>query len=261
MTNAPEGRTYIDYSWDIRPGARQYFHVNAGWTYGDNAATLVETPHLIPNGMWVVEFYFYGQPVGVERSDLTLLEYTTKDGGQRQLYHCDRPFGLVTMDSEGRRRLNYARKIWKGELSRGVHTPTLDYVREPLPPHRGRHMKARERRRGQRGWVKLADLGEMSSCGYRPDKQVELILGYWQFSGHRNYRFYENDQDGGQLVDVAWGSSLDIEDGTAEFKSLTREQFREECADTSEVWVRRGFAFTILRLLALGVQPEVLQPA
>lgn len=259
MTDSPEGLTIIDYSWDIRPGAQQHYSFNVGWTYRDEDATQIETPHTVPNGMWTSPGHF-GQPVGVNHDELQVLQYTTKEGSRRQLFISDRPFGFVSVDSEGRKTLDFARQIHKGQLGRGVRIPTLDYVRQPLAPHRGLGMKARDRRRGQYGWVKLADLGEMT-VGYRPDKQVELILGYWQFSGHRNYRYYENDQDGGQLVDVAWGSSLDIEDGTAEFKSLTRSQFREECNDTSEVWVRRGFAYTILRLQALGVQPDVLHPA
>ena len=118
-------------------------------------------------------------------------------------------------------------------------------------------MKARERRRGQYGWVKLSELGEWA-VGYNVDEHVDLILGYWQFSGHQ---FWQNGEHIDQLVDVAFGADYDIKDGTADFMSLTREQFRKECYDTSELWIRRGFAYTILRLQALGVQPEVPQHA
>lgn len=268
MTETKPGRVYIDYRWEVKDG--EYFYTPS--FPEDYVRT--ETPHLVPNGKWVMErpSWGCGYLAGVEFDELEQLLYNDKDDVRRGIFICDRPFGFVMVEPEdvivypdvvkpsSRKTLVYARQVHKGELGRGVHTPTLDYVRQPLPSHRGLGMKARERRRGQHGWVKLADLGEMSGCGYRPDKEVELILGFWQFSGHRNYRFYENDQDGGQLVDVAWGSGLDIESGNAEFKSLTQEQFRKECFDTSEVWVRRGFAYTILRLQALGVKPEVLQP-
>lgn len=269
MTNSPEGLTFIDYSWVATLNGYNYTsHTSPdevrrtcrdGWYIGKGeVVTEVQTPHVVPNGKWVARGF--GLPVGLERDELEELEYHDKDGRYHRLFVGYKSFGLVGTDSEGRKTLVYARQVHKGELGQGVRIPALDYVRQPFEPNQELSMKARERRRGRYGWVKLADLGEMT-VGHRPDKQGELVLSYWQFSGHRNYRHYENDQDGGQLVDVAWGSSLDIENGTAEFKSLTREQFREECSDTSEVWVRRGFAYTILRLQALGVQPEVMQSA
>lgn len=268
MTNDRNGLTFIDYRWDVRLNShtysshmspdemlrRHYYYVGEG-----ELVTEIQTPHLVPNGKWIASGF--GSPVNVELDELKELEYHDKDGFYHRLLIGDKPFGLVGTDPEGRKTLVYARQVHEGELGRGVRTPTLDYVRQPDPSHKTKGRNARARRHGQRGWVKLADLGELSRCGYRPDKQVELILGYWQFSGHRNYEYYENDQDGGQLVDVAWGSGHDIELGTAEFKSMTREQFRKECSNTSEVWVRRGFAYTILRLQVLGVTPEVLQPA
>ena len=274
MTDDKEGLTFTDYTWEIKPGAKPHWSPMVGWTYPDTEARRIQTPHLVPNRMWVVNALYFGQPVGVEHEELTLLEYTTEDGARRRFYTCDKPFGLVsisvtdafvsqdTVDHDAQRRLTYARQVHKGELGQGVRIPKLDYVRQPLPSHRGQHMSARERRRGQRGWIKLWDLGEVfPGVGYSTTKQVELVLDYWQFSGHRNYGWYQNDQNGGQLVDVAWGSSLDIKLGTAEFKSLTREQFREECSDTSKVWVRRGFAFTLLRLQALGYKLKTTQLA
>lgn len=278
VTNDHTGLTFIDHSWVATLGGHSYTsHTSPdevrrrhGYYIGEGeVVTEIQTSHVVPNGKWVARQQFgCNWPVGVDHDELEMLEYHDKDGIYRRLFIGDKPFGFVNMDSEdvivypdmvkptGRKTLVYARQVWKGEEGRGVHIPRLDYVRQPLAPHRGLGMKARERRRGQYGWVKLADLGEMT-VGYRPDKQVELVLGYWQFSGHESW---QNGQKVGTLVDVAWGSSLDIELGEAEFMSLTQWQFREECDDTSEVWVRRGFAYTILRLQALGVQPEVQQP-
>lgn len=277
MSDAPEGRTYIDYSWEARLGSRTYTchtspdEVRRRYSYyidKGEVVTEVQTPHVVPNGKWVAEQgYGYNWPVGVGSDELNQLEYHDKNGVYHRLFTSDKPFGFVAVDlddcegnpmridSSVRKTLVYARQVHKGELGRGVPIPTVDYVRQPFEPHQKLGMKARERRRGQYGWVKLAELGEMT-VGYRPDQQIELVLDYWQFSGHLSW---QKGQRIGTLVDVAWGSSLDIQLGNAEFMSLTREQFREECSDTSEVWVRRGFAYTVLRLLALGVRPELNQ--
>lgn len=280
MSNSPEGLTFMKKKWvldpDIMSGKRPSRHQHL--YYDGDEYVIEESPLVVPNGKWVMErpliSGYWSWLVGIDYSELEQVTLHSLYGDSHILYISDKPFGYVVADGEdvdrlvypaevkssGHKTLDYARQVWKGELGRGVRTAALDYVRQPLASSRGLGMKARERRRGQYGWVKLSDLGEMSGCGYNPDKDVELILGYWQFSGHRNYRHYENDQDGGQLVDVAWGSRLDIKLGDAEFKSVTREQFREEGSDTSELWVRRGFAYTILRLQALGVKPEVMQP-
>lgn len=274
MTNSPEGRTYMKKQWvldpDIVSGKRRSRHYHD--YYDADEYVIKETPFVVPNGKWVLEKTLiagrWSWLVGIDNSELEQVTLHSLYGTYEVLYISDKPFGYICADEEdvdqsevkpsGRKTLVYARQIHKGELGRGVHVPRLSYVRQPFESHRGLHMKARERRRGQRGWVKLVDLGEMAGCGYRPDAQIELVLGYWQFSGHLSW---ENGRRVGTLVDVAWGAPYDIKDGTAEFRSLTQEQFREECSDTSEVWVRRGFAYTILRLQALGVQPEFLQPA
>lgn len=267
MTNAPEGRTYFKKQWvldpDVASGKRPSQHVGY---YTQDDYVVRETPLFIPNGKWVMErpsapwgSWFVGTEVQIEHIVLDSLH-----GYPHILYVSDWPFGCVvaledepivygSKNPQGRGGyLNVARQVWKGELGRGIRTPTLDYVRQPFGPHEKLAMKPRERRRGQHGWIQLAHLGEVT-VGYRPDDQVNLILGYWNFSSRRNFK------DGGRLVGVAWGSSLDIKSGDAEVRYLTQEQFRKECSDTSEVWVPRGFVYTILRLQALGVQPEVLQ--
>lgn len=227
--------------------------------FWDTHTVRAQTTHIVPNGKWVATTG-YPPVVGVERSELEMVEYHDKKGVYQSMFICDKPFGFVSMDSYGRKTLVYARQVHKGELGQGVHIPTLECVIQASGPDTDPRASKAARKRRRRGWVKLAQLGE-ASVGYSPKSQVELVLGYWRFSGHRNHWHYSNDQTGGQLVDVAWGSSLDIKLGIAEFRSLTMKQFRKECSDTSEVWVRRGFALTILRLLALGVQPVVPQHA
>lgn len=281
MTNSPEGLTFIDHRWDVRlNGYTKTFHnspENVRCRYGyyigeGEVVTEVQTPLVVLNGKWVASLRFERNwPVGVEWDQLEMLEYHDKAGICQRLFVSDKPFGFIAMDSEdvivypdtvsatGRKVLVYARQVHRGELGRGVPTPTLDYVRQPIKPNTRHNIrKVRERRRGQHGWVQLSDLGRAASMPFSRLDWIDLILGYWQFSGHRNYWFYKNRQEGGQLVDVAWGSSLDIKNGTAEFESMTREQFIAAASENcDELWIRRGFAYTILRLQTLGVQPEV----
>lgn len=272
MTIAPKGRTYINTTWVVdpdiingkRPSRHDHLH------YERDELVIEEYKIVVPNGKWVVEDGLYGKYswlVGIGPRQLRVVTVETPSR-VRHIHVSDRPFGFVVAEDEdidrsanpvavrpnGGKSLVYARQVHECELSHGVRTPHLNYVRQPLAEGHGLHMSARERRRGQRGWIKFVDLGEVAACHCNPDKMIELILGYWQFSGHKS-------PDGGRLVDVAWGSGLDIKSGNAQFDSLTREQFRKECSDPSEVWVGRGFAYTILRLQALGVPPEPTQLA
>ncbi len=272
MTNAPEGWTYMMKKWvldpDIESGKRPSRHHHD--YYDQDEYIIKETTFVVPNGKWVIEKSLicgrWSRLVGIYHGELEQVTLHSLYGYPEMLYISDKPFGYVCADDDdvyrsevkpdGSKTLVYSRQVHKGELGQGVRIPRLNCVRQPLEPGTKPNVrKARERRRGQYGWVKLPDLGEMT-VGYRSDKQVDLVLGYWQFSGHLHW---QNGERVGTLVDVAWGADYDIREGTAEFKSLTREQFRKECSDTSEVWVRRGLAYTILRLQALGVQPEVPQ--
>ena len=246
MTNAPEGRTYIIKSiLDDRE---------------------IETPFVVPNGKWVLDGCWHNVVGDQEREIQNVKLDTRRHGSENWITISDKPFGVVTKmlyDTTApwhvvRQRLQVARQIHHGELGKSVRIPSVDYVRQPFGPHQKLSVtKAHQRRRGL-GWVKLADLGEVT-VGYNPDKWIELVLGYFQFSGHLHY------VDGsavGTLVDTVWGSSLDIKAGEVEVASMTPEQFRYHAdLDTSELWIRRGFAFTILRLQALGVAPSVVQTA
>ena len=241
-TNAPEGRKYDSF--------------------------------VVPNGTWVLEApSTWADLVGLSLEEVDYRRYFDNVGGRHGLYIADRPFGYVVIEAGAecrpvfplgnakpviRQTLAVARQIHKGELGRSVPIPPLRYVRQPFEDGQKLGVtKGHQRRRGY-GWVKLDDLGEMT-VGYRPDKQIELILGYFQFSGHLRY---EDLRPVGTLVDVVWGSELEIKAGEVEVLSLTPEKFREMAEeDTSELWVRRGFAYTILRLQALGVEPSVIQTA
>lgn len=271
---ATEGRTFTIKSLELDPeiASGRKFPANGRYTTGADYHE-VETPYVVPNGKWVASWpsASWAKLVGADWSEIESVTLDTRYGGMSDfystLYICDRPFGFVRKDmpwgneyvdgsNAYRSNLTVARQIHKGELGRTVPIPRIDYVRQPFGTHQKLSVtKAHQRRRGY-GWVKLADLGEVT-VGYNPDKVVELILGYWKFSGHLCYYNHKPD---GTLVDTVWGSSLDIQLGDVEVVSMTQGRFRREAgADTSEMWIRRGFAFTILRLQALGVEPTIPQ--
>ena len=273
MTNAPEGRTYINYRWDIREGAREYFSVHYGcWRYEAKDVTEVRTPHVVPNGKWVMERpYGWAWLIGVEFGELEDIQYTDKHGIKHVLYISDKPFGYIVADEEdvdmavyppvikptGRKRLVCAQQIHQGEIGQSVPIERLSYIRQAYESGQKPNVqKARERKRGNRGWVRLTELA--ASTGFSVE---DIVFGFWSYSGHRNYWTYNNNQEGGQLLDIVIASSpADIEYKCpkehfvmqSEVSGLIRES-------VEDLWVRRGFAYTVLRLLALGVRPELHQ--
>ena len=280
MSNAPEGRTYIDYCWDVREGASAHFNVRA-WQRAHSIkkdVVEVQTPYVVPNGRWVMERpagYSLTRLVGITHDEVATHEYTDKHHVRHCLYISNKPFGFVAAEDEdvdrdmspavvkptGRKRLFCAQQVHKGELGRTVSIPPLPYVRQPFEEGQKPSVtKAHQRRRGY-GWVMVRDLGEIAKdASYNPETWAELVLGYWQFSGHLIYDLA--GRRAGTLVDTIWGNRYEIRAGKAEVVSMTPEQFWEDASfDSTQLWIRRGFAYTILRLQALGVAPNVLQHA
>lgn len=269
MSNAPEGRTYIIKTMERNPDYAQEAQAyrdkiaeNPSLIFKPNGVfrptsfITVETPLIVPNGKWILESYHgIGQVLHGGKGDMELQSFNPDGRNGVTVYVGDKPFGYVIGDGHydrPRLRLVSARQVHKGELGRGVPTSHLNYVRQPFKPGEKLHMSARDRRRGY-GWVKLSELAEIV-VGYNPDEWIQLVLNYWRFSGHLEYRHGEAI---GTLVDTMWGSKFDITSGEQEEVSMTFQEFAT--ADPSELWIRRGFAYTILRLRALGVKPEVLQ--
>lgn len=172
-------------------------------------------------------------------------------GTVHTLYFDTRPFGIIS-PNRGGRLLTCARQVRKGELGRAVPIPVVDCIRQPFKEGEKPNVtKAYQRRRGQYGWVKLGDLAEVAGAGYDPDKWLQLVLDYWDFSRQREVGYPAESI----VLKLARGSKLDIQAGTADVKLATREELQQE-RDPSELWVPRGFANTVLRLQALGYQPE-----
>lgn len=269
MTNALEGRTYFNYSWKPREGALPVtdpYSVDSFFRTEDIIQT--KTPFVVPNGKWVMERPSHGHSwlVGVEFDELEVFRYTDASCMTRVLYICDKPFGYIVVRDEdmdesvypaepiGAKRLLHARQVHKGELGKSVSIPRLNYVRQAFEEGtRHNVIHSRERRRSNLGWVRLTELAE--AADFTP---WGAVLGYWDFSGHRN----QNDQDGGQLLDfVVASEASEIECKVPNVKFATiyeaRSLIRESLPD---LWVRRGFAATVLRLVALGVEPWVTLP-
>lgn len=271
MTNTLEGRTYIHYDWKLKDNLSDFQMAYCR----DYVRT--KTPRVVPNGKWVMEYpqgpHGYAELVGVNHWELEKIQFTDKYGVRHYLHISDKPFGYITADDVmytddalfravpfGRRILFCARQIHKGELSQtGPLIERLKYVRQACEPGEMPNVrKARERRRSNRGWVRLTDLSAAS--GFSAE---DIVFGFWSYSGHCNYWFYHKDQPAGQLLDIVVASSPDgIKGRCPEVKFTT--QFEAFCLiheSLEDLWVRRGFAYTVLRLLALGVRPEVIQPA
>lgn len=264
MPNVIGGRTYMIASTvlnpDIesgkrRPSSRLYA---AAKDYID-----IETPYVVPNGKWVLE-----RPsgatrlVGASQDEVDYVLIDTRYGQQRALYVSDQPFGFIVRDSAfpvasiGRERLFSAQQIHKGELGQTVPTRSLSYVRQAFEDGtKGNVTKSRERRRSNLGWVRLTDLMSATNLSSH-----ELLLGFWQFSGHLAY---EDGQVCGTLLDIVEASLPDeIEGRVPSVRSITRQEAEVLVGKSADnMWVRRGFAFTTLRLLALGEKPKVMQTA
>lgn len=268
MTNVTSGRTYMIKSRAIDPDIQSGKKPPANGLY-DTAADDIdfETPYVVPDGKWVMERPSgWTRLVGASWAEVFDIQIDTRYGQHRTLYMCNKPFGFVRMDemyelaylsmSIVRECLFSARQIHKGELGQTVPTRSLSFVRQAFEDGtKGNVTKSRERRRSNLGWVRLTDL--MSATNLRPH---ELLLGFWQFSGHLAY---ENGEVCGTLLDIVEAWSCDEIIGKVPVvRSITRSDAEELIGKSVDnIWVRRGFAFTFLRLLALGEKPKVTQTA
>lgn len=269
MTNAPEGRTYIDYEWVLRDGLSDY---RRAYSRFPEDFVQVATPHTVPNGKWVMERpHGWAWLIGIMSDELETFSHTDKRGVRCTLLISDKPFGYIVADEEdvdksvyppvikqnGRKILVCAQQVHKGELGQTVPIERLSYIRQALEPGESQSVRKR-RKHGQRGWIRLTELATAANLSAK-----DIVFGFWSYSGHRNYWFYHKDQQGGQLLDIVVASSpTDIEHKCPTVQSTTQSEASHLIHEFVEsLWVRRGFAYTILRLQALGVQPEVSQLA
>lgn len=268
MTNSLKGRTYVDHEWVVRPGATMYWdYQTQGWRYRKSDVTLIQTPHVVPNGLWVMETpYCKNSIIGVT-DELRELWYIDKHSATRTLFINPEPFGCVTADGSevvvapgvgrqsGRLRLSCARQIHQSELGRTVPIPRINYVRQAFESGQKPNVrKPRERRRSNLGWVRLTDLATAANMN-----PADIVQKFWMFSGHLNHwtdGTGQSGQNGSLLLDmIMTADPADIAGKYPSVISANWEQSKRDVDATPEIiWVRRGFAYTVLRLLALGYE-------
>lgn len=223
----------------------------AGWMMKDHYFHEVEIPFLVRNGEWVLEGNWQNV-LGTRDRELRSINLDIRPGKSDWMTISDKPFGVITCLDDGggfsvhpiRQRLHTARQIHKGELGRTISVPSLKYVRQQHPR--------------DFGWVRLRDLSEVtvSSDLY---KAIDLVIDASQFSGNLEYRA---GRPVGPQIDAIWASEQEIQAGNVRVVGLAPERFKFEAQIAkSELWIRRNFAYTILRLHTLGVKPYMLQSA
>lgn len=270
-----EGRFYL-----TDKKSESYYDDTAGkWCWRD-----IPTFRCVPNGMWVLGHSLTpgrcSWLAGITPDRLDSFKYIKvyldgKPDENAYLYVSDKPFGYICADEEdvnrwgnpclvkpnGRKTLVHARQIHKGELGSTVPIQRLKYVRQAFKPGTKLGMSARDRNRSNLGWVRLIDLAGTKAVTDAGLTVEDVVFGFWSYSGHRNSWVHNNDQDGGQLLDVIMASSPeDITRQYPQVHAVTQSQVLDLIYPSlRDMWVRRGFAYTVLRLLALGVPPDTLR--
>lgn len=170
----------------------------------------------------------------------------------------DEPFGVITEELEngvrtGGLHFSCARQVHKGELARRPQITRPQFVRgtfdgineisgrtnEPIPP--------RDRRRGKHGWARLSDVAELVGMS-----RGEMLSRYFAFTHAES-----------PWLDVIIGGRGDIHGrkiAPGQIKSYNNPASHEAWAYelmTQEVWIRQGFALTILYLHYLGYVPPL----
>jgi hypothetical protein len=270
VTNALEGRAYTHHEWALTYPWSSYPRFPEDYT-------CVKTQRIIPNDTWAMSRpYGWTWLVGSAQSGVTDFQYVDAQGQNHVLYLSDKPFGYICADDAdidtsafsrsykpvGARTLVCARQIHKGEFGQTVPVERLHYVRQAYEPsERPNVSRARDRKRSNLGWIRLVDLAVADAVIAAGLTVEDIILGYWDYSGHRNSWEYSNGQNGGQLLDMVVASSSDDIARKCPQVRFTRRSEARGLIDLSlrGLWVRRGFANTVLRLLALGVRPDVMQ--
>lgn len=273
MSNAPEGRTYMKKKWvldpDIESGKRPSRHNHR--YYDQDEYVIQETPYVVPNGKWAImrpTGVGWCKLVGVDHTEVEDITLDNLYGVYNVIYTSDKPFGFVTAEQckyvlqerqaapVGNRYLHVAQKIHKGELLPGITIPSIEIARQAAEPRKLLDpTRGRDQKRNHIRWARLTDV--ITASGLSAE---EVLLGYWPFIG-RSIDHYTG-RHGILLHIIVQGSALSISSWTPRILFLDQDEVRQFSSWPLEnVWIRAGLAKTILRLQALGVQPEVTQPA
>lgn len=282
MSNALEGRTYMKQKWvldpDIVSGEKDSRHHHR--YYDQDEYVIEKTSFDVSNGKWVMEQptgWNWCKLVGVDRSEVEQIELHHLHGTYHILYVSDKPFGFVTAEDleyvpgqleplpVGGRYVHVAQKIHKGELLPSITIPSIEIARQAPDPSRkhglyphsekGGLTRNRDQKRNHIRWARLTDM--VAATGLSAE---EMLIGFWPFIGW-SYD-HSNDRHGTLLHIVLHDSPEDFRTKETYVHFFNQDEARRVISGTPEnVWIRAGLAKAILHLLALGVKPEVMQPA
>lgn len=217
-------------------------------------------PYYVPNGMWVWEANYSGASIefiGPGAANVRRVKLDRSPRGYKCIYVSSEPFGLLIGGYEGSddRRFFYARQICKGELGRSPSgDPKLEIAREAPDLSRKMHNfpRGRSQKRNHICWARLTDVVEASSLSAEA-----LLLSYWPFIG-KSFDCSTDRYD--TLLHVVAAPLKLIKTGRPRVLFLDQDGVREMLTGSiDDVWIRAGFAKTILRLQALGYPPAAVE--
>jgi len=181
------------------------------------------------------------------------LEDRTVDSGRRLAFASDQPFGVITWKTVDGQRVGgeyfyCARQVHRGELGRRPQIKRPQFARQApeFPPFEA-GTRQRDRRRGKVGWARLADVAKLAGMN-----ACEMVERFFPFTDKRQPKLHvltERDREHihcQQLLSGAWQ--------TVSFGELP-ELFGDH--DMSRMWIRAGFAATVLYLRSLGYTPDL----
>jgi hypothetical protein len=242
---------------------------------GKQYKTLYDGVITVPDGMWVAEAERRYQADLIDRYEGEIGEFETvnsweyevigtanfkchvldhhshggyshgaKSSWWRSLVVSEQPFGIVRWQTEyndvmSGRYFICARQIHKGEMGAKPQIKRPKFARQASEPYRIGHQKKVR----QHGWARLTDVATLAGM-----KPLEMLETYFQFTHAEN-----------PSLDVTFGKYDEIHG-----QSVPREKIVQYGYDVVRsldlndplVWVRQGFAVTVLYLRHFGYMPR-----
>lgn len=222
---------------------------------------VIETPYVVPNGMWVLEGYdedwfvhqrFVGDQTKIERIDLD------RSVG-KILWVSEEPFGTLRWERDrdcatslptGGIHFSSAKQIHKGQPGQLVSIPKLKYVREDKPEVR-EWAQGKRKFRSHVGWGKVSDLVATTKLSFE-----EIIERFWPFVDYNHQPWHRFPATLKMLRDV---NAEQIKNRDRTVEQLTKQEIldalQEDPDAYNDAWIPAGLSKTILRLIVLGYQP------